>query len=528
MSKYKKVIVIGIDGADWKLLHPWLEQGHLPVLEKFCIQGTTGKLRSTIRPESSVAWSAFATGVNPGKHGVFGFVQHVQGSYQNHIANGSNIRIQRFWDILGDAGLRSCLINIPFTYPPTPINGILVGGMMTPGIHVPFVHPPDLQKEILARFPNYLFDAGDAAKERDTLIKHVTTYTEQQKELALWLLNEQDWDFASIVFTGPDRLQHFLWSDPQALLAHYQSLDVAIGEIVDGLAEPILVLLISDHGFNACAGRFHVNKWLASNDFLSRNSGYNWRFRLAPIFSKLKTIDWVRKLKQIILPHQGGGADLKIAAFANAIDWAHTRAYYDLDGGIRLNVVGREPEGVVMPSDYEDVRQILRDKLLEIVIPSTEMPLFSNVFMREELYSGNFVNDAPDIIIEPQRNIATHHFILDSSIDAEHLFASCLPYEANHAPDGILIASGTGIKSGNSIVGAQILDIAPTILAALGIQIPTYMDGQFLTELFVPATTPIPQYTHIDANHHTRTSIPMDIKSEQILAKRLGDLGYLD
>ncbi len=530
MSKYKKVIVIGLDGADWRLLRPWLQAGYLPVLQKLYTQGTSGKLRSTIRPESSVAWSSFATGVNPGKHGIFGFVQHVPRSYQYRIANGANIHTLRFWDILGEAGCSSCLINVPFTYPPKPIHGVLIGGMMTPGVHVPFVHPPELQKELLNRFPNYLFDAGDAAKERNALIAHVTAYTEQQTKLALWLLQEQNWGFAGLVFTGPDRLQHFLWSDPQALLAHYQALDSAVGQILARLTEPTLTLVISDHGFNGCGGRFYVNKWLEENAYLTLNKGRNWHSALYPIFSRLKTIGWVRKLKQTMLPYQGGVSSLKTSAFAKALNWDHTKAYYGLDGGIRLNVTGREPQGIVDPNDYEDLRQNLQNELRKLTIPGTEKSLFANVFMREELYTGDFSKDAPDLILEPQRDAvdAASHFILDSSINADQIYGSSLPYEANHAPDGILIASGTGVMQGGSIAGTQIIDIAPTILAALDVPIPTYMDGNYLAGLFSPDDSPTPRYARVDAMDPADVSGPLDAEWEQVIVDRLGNLGYLD
>ena len=486
-------MIIGLDGADWRLLGPWIEQGDLPTLARLVGAGAAGKLRSTIRPESSVAWSSFSTGVNPGKHGVFGFVERVEGGYSFKLANGSSVRARRFWDVLGERGLKVGLLNVPFTYPPSPVNGFVVAGMLTPGPETAFVYPRELQRRLLARFGNYLFDAGGLTGDRSALIERVRTHTRQQRETSVWLLQEQQWDLFVMVFTGPDRLQHFLWAGEDgrhALLDHYRDLDDAIAGILGLLPADTLVLLMSDHGFNGCARRFYVNHWLIGQGLLALNeSGSRWG-GLTTLFSRLGSVERLRRLKRAIFPSRWDSVALRSRAFERAIDWSRTQVYFGMDGGLRVNLRGREPEGIVPPEEYDALRQGLRQALLATRDPETKQPALSEVFLREELYHGPFADRAPDLILEPQRDnaVPAHNFVLDSSLkmDGAGSFGSSLPYSGSHTLEGILVAWGVDVARGHQIQDARIVDLAPTVLAALGVAVPGYMDGRVLSELFSP------------------------------------------
>jgi predicted AlkP superfamily phosphohydrolase/phosphomutase len=544
-----KVAIIGLDGADWHLLSPWIRNGDLPTLAKLVSEGTTGKLRSTIRPESSVAWSSFSTGVNPGQHGVFGFVEQVAKGYSFKLASGSSVRVRRFWDLLGDQGLKVGILNVPFTYPPSPVNGFMVTGMLTPGTDVAFTYPKELQQRLLNRFENYLLDAGDAAEDKAALVDHVRASTHQQREAALFLLQEQPWDCFAMVFTGPDRLQHFLWADMdsehplhdpetahrfgQTLLEHYQALDTAIAEILEHLPANTLVLFMSDHGFNGCARRFYVNRWLRNHGWLELRETSHWRSGLASLFLRLGAVGWLRRLKRTIFPTQWSSTDLRSAMFSRAFDWPRTRAYFGLDGGLRINLRGREPEGIVSPAEYNRLRRELCQALLAVTDPETEQPPLSNVFLREELYQGRFADRAPDLILEPRRDDPTpaYNVVLDGSLRADEAtpFGSSLPYSGNHTLDGIFCAWGKDVVRGGRIQNAQIVDLAPTVLAALGVAVPDYMDGRVLSEIFLPGRAPTPGRAE-----GSKPAPPDELErtfsreDEMAVENRLRSLGYLD
>jgi predicted AlkP superfamily phosphohydrolase/phosphomutase len=544
----RKVAIIGLDGADWRLLKPWIGKGNLPTLAKLISEGTRGNLGSTIRPESSVAWSSFSTGVNPGKHGVFGFVERTEG-YTFKLANGSSVRARRFWDILGEQGLDVGMLNIPFTYPPSPVNGFLVAGMLTPGPDVAFAYPKSLQQQLLKRFDDYLFDVGDSTRNKAVLIENVRRYTCQQRETALFLLQEQPWDLFTMVFTGPDRLQHFLWADmdprhplhdpesasqfDRALLEHYQILDDAIAQILNCLPVNTTVILISDHGFNGCACRFYVNQWLREQGLLTLRETCTGQSNLVSLLSRLGSIQWLRRLKRVIFPDQWSATELHARVFTRAIDWSRTKTYFGMDGGLRINLQGREPQGFVRPDEYNAVRQELRQMMLAVTDPRTKQPPLSNVFFQEELYQGQFVGKAPDLILEPQRenSDAAGNFVLDGSLDANRTsaFGSSLPYSGNHTLDGIFIAWGADVASGQQIPSAQIVDIAPTILATLGVPIPEYMDGRVLAEIFSPEHAIAPRRTAVpDLCAPQEPAKLFSLEEEELVESRLRNLGYLD
>lgn len=541
----KKVVIIGLDGADWRLLRPWMADGRLPTLARLQAEGTTGPLRSTIRPESSVAWSSFATGVNPGKHGVYGFVRWTEG-YDFQLANSSSVGAPRFWGILDRAGYNVGLINIPFTYPPDPIHGFLVSGMLTPNADVAFAYPQAVQSRLLARFKgNLLFDAGDREQNKNALVAHVGAYTRQQREMVS-LLWEEPWDLLAVVFTGPDRLQHFLWADTDsdhplhksedgrrygdALLEHFQVLDAAVKQIVERLPSDSLVLIMSDHGFNGCGRRFYVNNWLKAGGYLRPRGAFaGWKIG-ARILRQLKRVPWLRRVKRRILPDEWGPTHLQTTAFSQAFDWSRTKAYFAPDGGIRINLKGREPAGIVPPSAYDSLLQELQEALRSLVDEETGAAPLHEVYRREELYHGRYANVAPDLILEPQREKGTalHNYVLDgSTAKGEAVFTTSHPYSGNHAPNGILMAWGEGVKAGASLSGARIIDIAPTVLATLGAPIPQYMDGRFLENIFIPSHAPYPEYTDELSLTDSGTR-PFTGEEAAAVASRLQNLGYLD
>lgn len=544
----KKAVVIGLDGADWRLLEPWIQDNKLPTLGKLVSEGVSGRLRSTIRPESSVAWSSFSTGVNPGKHGVFGFVERVGQGYSFKLSNASSVHAQRFWDVLGREEVRVGLLNIPFTYPPRPVNGFMVTGMLTPGSDVSFAYPRTLQQQLLDHFEDYMFDASGSVKDKAVLIENVRAYTHQQKETALLLLQEQAWDLFTVIFTGPDRLQHFLWSDidmqhpfyePQsahlygnALLEHYQILDEAISEMLNYLHDNALVLIVSDHGFNGCARRFYVNQWLRERGFLELKRDGGFKFDLASWLSHIRSLSWLRRLKRIFLPMQWSSVDLQSKIFLRAIDWSHTKAYFGLDGGLRINLRGREPDGIVPTSEYNAIRHELHQELLALKYFKSKQPVLSEVFLREEVYCGPFVAKAPDLILEPQRDNVdpASNFILDGSLrtDQTKVFGSSFPYSANHALDGILIAWGPDIAGGGCVQGAQIIDLAPTVLASLDIAIPENMDGHVLSELFSPGSAPRSRYTATLDFEVNDSEKDFSLGEKETIENRLRNLGYID
>jgi predicted AlkP superfamily phosphohydrolase/phosphomutase len=536
----RKIVVIGLDGVDWRSLKPLIAAGYLPTLAQLAANGASGRLHSTIRPESSVAWATFATGVNAGQHGIFGFVRHQPNSYNFHLADSRHIQARRFWDYLGDAGYRVGLVNIPFTYPPEPVNGFLIGGMLTPGPHVSFTYPPELQQQLMERLPRpFLFDAGDT-QDKQRLPEGVAAYTEQQLALSLLLLREEAWDCFVVVFTGPDRLQHFYWADfaddgrlsaeTRPLLAHLQQLDAAIAQILTELPEETLLLLVSDHGFNGVGRCFFINHWLQEKGYLAIQGGAKSTDSLINWLTWLKRLPLARRIKQAIFPADWGVARWQTAVFTQPIDWSKTRAYYAPDGGLRLNQQGREPKGIVPLGDYEALRTELSQALLSLIDPQTGQRPIAQVYRREELYTGPLADCAPDLIVEPQREQPEpqHNYLLDSKLVGPYTsFGLATPYNGNHAPHGILLGWGQGIAP-TTLPDSHLQDIAPTLLAAMDVPIPETMDGRPLLHLFAPDWQPQPRFVTEEPASPQVVETESDTDPDEALAKRLRNLGYLD
>ncbi len=545
----KKTIVIGLDGADWRVLRPLIDDGRLPTLKRLIEEGCHGPLRSTIRPESSVAWSSFATGVYPGEHGVYSFLRPVAGSYSYRLANASNIGAPRFWDALGEAGYRIGLVNIPFTYPPVAVNGFVVGGMLTPGSEVVFTYPPELQAQILSHFPNYQVDAADDGGDKDALINSVASYTEQQLQLALLLLKEKSWDFFAVAFTGPDRLQHFFWGDMdpehpahdaidgrrygRVIQDHFERIDEAIAQLLAELPEDTLILIMSDHGFNGCSERFFVNRWLEEQGYLAiKRQGVMGNI-LVDILDRLKSVSWLRRLKRSVFPGDWGPSKLRVSQMAQKINWSQTRAYYSPDGGIRINLKGREAAGIVpRGQSHEILLGELKQRLLDLISDRTGHSPLANVFLRNELYQGRYADLAPDLILEPHREHpeAAINTILDGTLEKEGgVFGSSNPYTGNHAVDGILIASGPGVIKDQVSLGAELVDLAPTVLAAMGVSIPGNIEGKALSRLFIPGALPETDRQTIDKPQAPeQVSNDFSEEEETVVEARLRNLGYLD
>src|ERR1051325_6756515 len=143
-----RLLIVGLDSATWDLVEPWATAGKLPNLSKLTQAGVSGKLESVVPPITPPAWTTFSTGKNPGKHGIFFFLEPQSDSYTMRYANAGSRRATTLWRLLCDAGYSVGTLNIPFTYPPESLNGFQISGMDTPSASSAFVNPPSLRSEL--------------------------------------------------------------------------------------------------------------------------------------------------------------------------------------------------------------------------------------------------------------------------------------------------------------------------------------------------------------------------------------------
>ncbi len=531
------LLILGLDGADWRILDPWLQAGHLPALAALKARSRWGGLQSTIRPESSVAWSTFATGVNPGKHGVFGFVGQQPASYEVTLNTAGSMRAAPFWQRAAAAGQRLALLNVPMTYPPRPLpGGAVVAGMLTPDVHSPFTQPPELRERLLHAAPDYVINVERTGLGLSEFIRATTRAIRARGRAARWLLAQEDWDAFVAVFTATDRLQHYTLHllhpdhprhDPAEarrllpdLLAAYQALDEAVAGLLHDAGEKATVILLSDHGFSPVARAFYANVfleragWLVWKQTPGGSPGLWPRLRRHPSLRRLKRrLPGLREVRRPPSP----------APWLQAIDWSRTRAFYSPAGGLRLNLRGREPQGVVDARDREAILDELTDAFLAARDPATGRPPIQQIYRREALYAGPWVHLAPDLILEPRRDAPDpgQNTLIRAGY-AAHPFGDTDDLTGNHALRGILAAAGPEIAPGE-MADAHLHDLAPTILHLLGLPAPEAMDGRALD--FAPGEVVRVEEAASPAISPEANLSPDD---QRLIQERLRGLGYLD
>ncbi|HEX2980941.1 MAG TPA: alkaline phosphatase family protein [Anaerolineaceae bacterium] len=558
-----RVLIIGLDGATWTVLSPWIEDGTLPNLARLRNAGCWGELRSTLPPLTAPAWSSFLTGKNPGKHGVFHFVPLDDGADGGSeaaadkpgLVDARSIQSPTLWDILAHQGKKIGSINVPMSYPPRPVNGFMITCLLTPPNAAVFTYPPELSQRLdgyqidLDRFIDQKPFARDeqgvsqkrVVKPSLQLVEEFFEMEEIRARTALDLMDTQPWDVFMVVFTATDRMGHYLWpyhqrgdgtpegdSIHQGIRRLYQRLDEHIGALVEKAGDGTSVVIMSDHGMGPIYTRnTHWNNWLYKNGYL----------RVAQ--SSQKTLDgWLLRLgiprdRIRALAHRIPGlAKSRVAQKARGaqtaqIDRQHSRAYYarifDPVGGIFVNATGEEREQLI---------EELMGKLRELTDPVTGESIIRQLLRREECFHGPYVQGLPDIILlmHPQYG-SSDRLSNYSAIVTER---PELNDPGGHHMEGIFIASGQGVVARpEPLVGLQIEDIAPTVLYLMGLPIPKDMDGRELVEITAIERNLIQPL--LRSEPHERW--PSDAEAqpiletvdggEEIIYERLRALGYM-
>jgi predicted AlkP superfamily phosphohydrolase/phosphomutase len=523
-----RVFIVGWDGATFDLIEPWVAEGKLPNIAEAMRAGAHGELRSTLPPMTFPAWSSFMTGKNPAKHGIYDFTRQRPGSYDLEFVNGGQRKAPSFWKLLSDAGRRVISISVPCTYPPEKVNGVMLSGFDAAGLggsssklDARGMYPPAMYEELesavgghpIGSFPVAEINQGrpEAALQKilDVIVRKAAT--------AKYLIQKYDWDCAMILFGESDGAGHHFWKycdgrSPQftpeppsmrdSILRVYQELDRQLGELRELLPTDATLLMMSDHGFGGVSTTaLYPNCWLHAQGLLGFRGGYSrWVSRQLDAL-KLRAVAMLPNAVQRFLSRfartQLGGIEAKVRY--GIIDWSATKAYFEENPyypALRINLKGRQPQGIVEPGDpYEALRTELIERLEAWRHPQTGQPIVERAYRREEVYDGPCLEDAPDIVV----HWATHenytyafkvsskstnlHWIEEIDPHRTENFAFFTGKSGSHRDNGIFLAEGPGVRAGVTVDGAQIIDVAPTILHLLGVPVPEDMDGRVLLEI---------------------------------------------
>ncbi len=489
----KKVLLLGLDGATFDLIKPWADAGVLPTFARLLRTGAHGRVRTVPNTDTAPAWTTLATGLNPANHGLYHEFSWTPDRRTLHPVCGGEREGTSFWRLASDAGRSVVVINFPFSYPAEPINGVMVAGVDAPSEEAPdFCYPPDFIENLGKEGHTYRInsDIQSAIKENrpDEGLSSAYTVATSHIEALFYALSQQPWELAVVALSIPDEMQHFFWQQmvkdrgPQrdAIRDGYRFVEQQIERLLDFIDDETTLLIVSDHGFGPiCATPPHLAQWLAQEGFLRyiEPTERPWKQRLISA-----CYDWMRhtlsEQQKMALRRWLPGVRNRVetdARFAG-IDWAATTAFVAASSWeIWINTQGREPSGSVAPGiEYEEVREAIIAALL--AWRRNEQPVVRAAYRREEVYHGKYLALAPDITIEWNPEVAP---------PAETLLGNMSQFDADHQPEGILLAVGPTIKAGKSIQTARLADLAPTILHLLGVPVPKEIDGQVLSELLI-------------------------------------------
>lgn len=551
--------MLGLDGATFDLIEPWVADGSLPHLARLMAEGTWGRLRSTVPPATFPAWTSLMTGVNPGQHGILDFTRRLPGTYQVEFLNGTYRRRPSVWRLLSQAERRVGVIGLPATYPPEPLNGFLISGFDAPvatGIDRSFVYPAELYDDIRqvvgpyesTGFQELRIGPGWHEMALGKLLHAVGRRT----AIAAYLLDRELWDCFFIHFGESDTVAHHFWAfhDPasprhvaavgmgHAVHSVYRALDRAIGELLARAGAETTVMIVSDHGSGG-SGEWviHLNRWLERQGWLRFVSPHLVERAMGQIKRLGLVLPAALQEWAFRGPLRGLVNRLESGARLGGINWAGTRAFSEEVNtfpAIWLNVQGREPLGTVaLGADYERLRDEILTCLAGWRNPETGKPVVARAWRREELYHGPAVNDAPDIVLEPALDRGYSYTFLSSGgrpgeplrklAPAERLGAKGGSMNGSHRPDGVFILAGADVRHGVCLTGAQIVDVAPTLLHLLGVPLPANLDGHVLAGALLPGRQVRFELTIAGDD---RAPSPYSAREAALVNQRLRDLGY--
>ena len=566
-----KVFILGLDAATWDLLGPWMQEGLLPNLARLVQDGVSGPLQSAIPPLTPPAWTSFMTGVNPGKHGIFHFLEAQPGSYGMRYSNAGSRRARTVWRMLSDAGFTVGSVNLPFTFPPEPINGFQISGMDTPSEKSAFIHPPELHDELeraVGRIDLEIRYLGfmSTDERRDEVLAGMARLDEQWKRIGLHLLEKHPADVMMCTFMSIDTVQHYFWHymdaghflhDPagaekyrDAIQRVYQRLDGAVGEFVQKLPRETTLLVVSDHGGGPVSDRVvYLNRQLAQLGLLAYRAGTQTAFArcrqrlLRQAYQLLRgalTSSQKNALANLF-PALRDRVEGAATSFSN-IDWSKTKAFCSevlaYPPSIVINLEGAHPHGIVKPGEYEELRTFIAQKLAELRDPRDGSAIIPRIYRREELFHGPFAAEAPDLVLDwwSEQAFTTSPSLAEETDQPVLKIRPRAPmrepeWSGTHRLHGILIARGEGLARGAKIEGARLVDLAPTLLHLLGEKIPAGLDGRVLTELFEPgflAAHPVRSAEGAAVPAGDAPATPYSAEEAAQVEDRLKALGYID
>lgn len=458
-SGEKRVIIIGLDAADYHLCKKFMDSGEMPRLFAVRSKGNFSRLQSVVPPNTPPGWTSITTGVNPGKHGIFYFYNF--STVPITVVNSTDTTTPRIWDYVGATGGTSVSVNVPVTYPAAEIRGCMVAGIPPWFFDERSVQPPDL----IERLTDYQIDtplSRELEQHPDELVNSLMETERRRIEVFLQLLGrDRDWRFGMIVMTALDRLQHKLVGkgaiEDAAIKRAYHEIDLLVGKILDEYSD-CNFLVVSDHGFNYTPVAFYPNSWLYRHGYVKRKSSA--RYRATKELHDLMDGKFLWMPKFMTKRFQGAATQVRSI---DAVDTEKSKAF--VPGTDGLVIVRSSSETEAISSGLSGLVDESGNKVC-------------TVYRKEQVYAGDKIGAAPALLIVPRTDVN----IRSDPFSQEVVTRNGDFPRGNHGPDGIFFGAGPDISPAGELV-LKLEDVCPTALTLLGIARPEFMDGRVVSEI---------------------------------------------
>jgi len=423
-----KTVVIALDGVPYSFVKDMYEKGEFNHLGS----PKYNKMSSVYPTISSVAWSSFMTGKNPGKHNIYGFVDRKSNSDNLQICDSSDLKSPTLWDYLSEKKKKVFVMNVPMTYPPRKVNGKLVSGFLCSDL-LKGTYPKEFASELYKLGYKIDTDSSLALENLEKFLKDIDVTFEAKKKVMFHYLTD-NYDFMMFHFMVTDRINHFMMGNyldgdryADKFISFYKKIDRMIGLVEKKLGEKDKLLVISDHGFTRLEQEIQLNKWLMQEGYLE-----------------------------------------EVKEFSNIT--RETKAFSLIPGRIYINLEGRERNGSVSKKEYPKLRNELIEKLTNLRDPMSGREIVDRVFKREEIYSGPYRKNAPDLLVHPKNG-----YDLKSKFGKVDFISKGLR-NGMHTYDDAFVYSSDQLSTDN----ANIIDLYPTILDMMKVKSPKGIDGHSL------------------------------------------------
>jgi predicted AlkP superfamily phosphohydrolase/phosphomutase len=425
-GKKKKVVVLGIDGVSYTLLHRLAGNGLMPNAGRLIKEGTLCKMTASLPEVSSTSWTTFATGVNPGKHGIYGFMEVDRRTYSWRFPNTTDLKARTIWEIATEYGKRSIVINVPSTYPAKPFNGMLVAGFVALDLRKAS-YPDEMYRYLSSIGYKLDVDARKAVHSPTEFSDDLIGTFRKRIEAIEHLYDSEEWDLFIATVTETDRLHHYFWdalsdtTHPQhdCFMRFYSELDAFIGSLHGRSGDEVPFFMISDHGFTVIKKEIYLNTFLREKGYLK--------------FTKEKPESL---------------AHMDEASLAFALD--PSRIYIHLED--------KYARGKVRKGSYDEIRRGLKQDLLSLKVEGESV--ISKVFLKEDIYNGTCFDDAPDLVVLPYEG-----FDLKGAIAKKELYGRSV-LTGGHTRNNAVFYINRKVNCGD----IHIADAGVSVLQMLGVE----------------------------------------------------------